>query len=265
MSSIHASSSKHTYKTTPSSSIPGSGPSDTGLELMTHLHYAVDYLQKKHPHWVELADLLSYLSLPRDAQRNIPLLEQALQGHPRVKCISGSQIQPGNGPYRYCPRHPVTNSDELLNYLTRRDDAMGVSVMELKDGWPDCIPVLERLESEGRVLLLRDKHNSNPSMVWPDLPTYHLLHSNLSDSDARVTTRKVDSDILGLWHNIKIPADIDELRNELEHAGMLPTSVAKDSLISSVKIKERKPTLRAGSKMTNHHMLGILKDYRHKH
>lgn len=227
--------------------LPSAG---SGSSLMTQVNVAVNYLKTKNPQELALDDVISYLSLPTDEARTQgALIRKALQGNDRVQFIPKAQSANGRDSFKYRPSHPVTNAEELKNYLARQTTAQGILVKELKDGWPNCIPAIDALEKENAILVTRQTKDNAPKMVWPNSPSYHV---------------HIDDDFREFWNKTKLPATETEIRNELEKAGIVPTSQVKEVKKMGGKKERKKPTRRGGMKTTNKHMTGILKDYTRK-
>lgn len=261
-------SSKRTHETafasgsTPASTITAPTaappPGHAGTELLTQVFNAVKYLKEKETKPITFESLIGYLSLPNDAQKNIPLIKRALQQNDRVEFLARNAPGgvPGKDSFKYRPLHPVTNAEELKNYLASQTTALGIKVAELKDGWPDCIAAIDQLEKEGFCLVSRHKKDGLPRIVWADSPTYHVLNPSTQQP------QKADADFLDVWNKTKLPASEVEIRNELEKAGLVPTSQVKEVRnLDAGRRKEKKRGMRKGGKTTNSHMLGILKDY----
>ena len=131
-------------------------------------------------------------------------------------------------------------------YLQRQTTAAGISVKELKDGWPGAIAEIDALEKQGELLVTRNKKDNMPKMVWPNDPSL-AIH--------------VDDDFQNYWHKIRLPANPSDLRLELEKAGLTPTSQVKEIVkVSGAREKKRRINRKAG-RTTNAHMAGILKEY----
>ena len=250
--------SKRSHDTAFSASQPASSTTavgHAGSELLTQVWNAVKYLKEKETKPVPFDALIGYLSLPNDAQRNIPLIKRALQQNDRVTYLSKAESGIGKEAFKYRPLHPVTNGEELKEYLARQTTAQGIPVKDLRDGWPECLPTLSRLESEGYVLITRNKKDNTPRSVFPDSPNYHILHP------ATNLPQKVDADFVDQWAKTRLPASEAEIRTELEKAGLVPTSQVKEVVNRGGGRKEKRRVVRKGGKTTNQHMLGILKDY----
>lgn len=216
-----------------------------GQELLTQVHYAVDKLKKNNLDPISFDDLISYLSLPNDAQRRIPLIKRALQDNPSVDFVPKARSGNGKDSFRYRPKHPVTNAEQLKDYLARQTTAQGILVKELKDGWPDCHKAIDELEKQHYLLATRNKKDGLAKMVWPDSPSYHT---------------HISGDFKEFWMKTKLPVTEGEIRNELEKAGITPTSQVKE-IKKEIRKNDRKKASRRGGKTTNVHMAGILKDY----
>jgi transcription initiation factor TFIIE subunit beta len=226
-----------------------------GTEIMKLVVTTVSHLRSKQgPETFD--EIVRYLSLPVDLKSPAGLrkFKQALQTHHRLQYIAATPAG-GKDSFKYRPIHAVTNSDELREYLSRLDTGAGVSVRELKDGWPDCVPSIEKLEREGWVLLTRNKKDGTPKAVYPDNPAYHLTNP------ATNAIARPDDDFVQFWSRVKLPPNENDIRTELERAGLTPTSAVKEVKKVDMRKKERKRGERKNTKKTNVHMVGVLKDY----
>ncbi|KAK3675931.1 hypothetical protein LTR78_004123 [Recurvomyces mirabilis] len=243
-----------------------SGPAlgaSAGAEIMKLVVNAVQHMKEKGSQHPETFDeIVRYSSLPLDLKtpRGLAKFKQALQTHHRLQYLDASSGKDGKESFKYKPLHPVTNGEELRAYLSRLDSAQGIPVKELKDGWQDCIPTLDRLESQGFILLTRNKKDNIPRSVYPDDPSYHLLKPASTTSQPPHIT-KPDEDFISFWGKVRLPPNDNDIRNELERAGLTPTSAIKEARKLGTGKKERKRVDRKNTKKTNTHMVGILKDY----
>lgn len=221
---------------------------------MTHVVNAVTYLKTKNFQAVPFDQLISYLSLPIDLQKNVPLIRRALQSNERVTYVSKNDSGLGKESFKYRSLHPVSNGEDLVSYLSRLDSSQGIPVKELKDGWPDCITTIDRLEREGQVLVTRNKTDNAAKAVWIDSPSFYPV------TGANHAVAKVDADFVEFWAKTKLPASEGEIRGELERAGITVTSAVRE-VRKMEKKKERKRAVRKNGKTTNQHLNGLLKDY----
>ena len=178
-----------------------------------------------------------------------------------MEYLSKSESGTGKESFKYRPLHPVTNGEELKEYLARQATAQGIPVKDLKDGWTDCIPTVDLLESQGHILVTRNKKDNTPKTVYYDSPTYHITRQQPATTTNPVTKSGVDSDFVEIWAKTELPASEQEIRTELEKAGLTPTSQVKEVKKVEARRKEKRRVNRKGGKTTNAHMLGILKDY----
>ena len=227
----------------------------SGSELLTQVWNAVKYLKDKDMKPVAFTNLIDYLSLPNDASSHIPLIKRALIQHDQVTYIGGNESENGKESFKYKPKIPATNGEELTAYLARLPTAQGVQVKELKDGWPDCASHLDALEHAGSILVTRNKKDGTPKVVYADSPSYHILNSALQQP------QKADTDFIDIWSKTKLPGSEAELRTELERWGLTPSSLVKEPKKVEAKRKEKRRINRKSGKTTNSHMLNILKDY----
>ncbi|EMC98298.1 hypothetical protein BAUCODRAFT_121175 [Baudoinia panamericana UAMH 10762] len=210
----------------------------------------VEYLKGKNAAPVPFEEIIRYLSLPVDLQRKQETIKRALRTHNRVQQITID----GKESFKYRPQHDVTNGDELLSYLARQDSAAGIPVKELKDGWPDCVPTLKRLEADGQVLLTSNKKDGVPRVVYADDPSYYPAStSSLKGA--------VDPEFVDFWSKIRLPANENDIRVELERAGLTPTSAVREVKKVEMRKDKKRRAEKKNAKKTNVHLAGVLKDY----
>ena len=247
-----------------------------GGEIMRLVVGAVEKLKDNDFKPLSWLELLRYMSLPLDLRgaKGEATFKRALQSHHRLQYIHAKDSADGLESFRYKPLHPVTNGEELRDYLARLETAQGVPVKELKDGWPDCIPTLDRLEKVGCILVSRSKKDGTPHRVYPDNPRYHITTAptksstkttkaaeSSSSAAALQEVVKISPDFQAFYSNIRLPANDNDLRAELEKAGLTPTSAVREVSKGPLKKKERKRVDRKNAKKTNVHLAGLLKDY----
>ncbi|EEB05163.1 transcription factor TFIIE beta subunit [Schizosaccharomyces japonicus yFS275] len=213
-----------------------SQPADSGVgtHYLSQLHYAVEYLKERNePKTAE--EIASYLSTPLT-----PMLLQLLKKNDRILYDARHET------FTFKPLHNIRSSAGLLAYLDSLKVHAGMSVKELKDGWPNVAAELEELEKRGEVLLLRTKKDAVPKMVW---------------RNDRSCDCHVDDEFKSVWHEIPIPPTLD-LATELGKYGLKPTAVDPSTVKKKTLMhasKQKKPKTRRG-KITNTH-LNILRDY----
>lgn len=213
-----------------------------GRELMAHVVHAVDRLKSREAP-VLFDDIWSYLSLAHDQQRHKSNLHKALSTHPKVEFLPKGGPN-GQGAFKFRPPHPVSSGEELKGYLQQQTTAQGIPVSELKEGWSGAVATIDTMEAAGELLVTRHKKDNAPKMVW--------------NTDSSLS-HQVDDDFKIFWHKrAKAP---DELRMELERAGLTPTSQIKEVATMAGPQQKKRRIQRKIGKTTNTHMLGILKDY----
>lgn len=221
-----------------------------GVEAYTQVTYVIEFLKKKNEPKT-FTEILQYLSLhPGDA--NAATIARILKKHDRVHFTpdpkaSGSDLMAGV--YAHRPVINVRTKAELIAYLQRKSDAQGVSVKDLKDGWPDCEGPLDELEKEHKILVTRTKKDNHARMVWSDDPS--LVHS-------------IDAEFSVMWHQTELPS-VDELVRKLQEAGQKPASEDPSKRVKAAgpgKEKKKRAT-KKGGKITNTHMQFLLRDYSH--
>lgn len=222
-----------------------------GAEVKTQMTFAVDYLKKKgEPKTAE--EIIDHLSLHRFTEEHKGELVQGLRRHPRVDWKPDASLTEQSwktGKYVYRPIIlNVKDKTSLLAHLQRKTDASGVSVKDLKDGWPDCEDALTELERAHKVLVVRTKKDNFPRFVWANDPS---LHHNVSQ------------EFKNMWARVPLPS-IDDMHRKLVSVGQKPTSEDPRKAVQSGPAKPKQQKKRAGKrvgKATNVHMAHLMQDY----
>ena len=180
---------------------------------------------------------MRYLSIPDHDEDGKRLLKKALMVNAKVEHQEGRHETGDKGTiyFRFRPMHGVRSSEDLLMFLQQQTTAQGILVRELRDGWAGCLQSINELESEGKVLVLRNKKEGTPRMVWLNDPS--LNH-------------EVDNEFKDLWHQVQVPKGAADLRNSLLEFGLTPTSNVTAPAPVRKQEKKRKPA-RRGGKTTN--------------
>ncbi|EAW06939.1 transcription factor TFIIE subunit TFA2 [Aspergillus clavatus NRRL 1] len=218
----------------------------TGKDIMTQVLFAIEHMKAKGVP-LRFSDIVSYLSLQHRAndQGYIQALRRILQVHEKVQYdASGAN---GEGTFAFRPPHNIRTAEQLLQKLQAQSTAAGMSVRELREGWPNVEDTINRLEKEGKLLVTRNKKDDHAKMVWANDPSL---------------VQHFDEEFRQIWEKIKIP-DQQTVKEELEKAGITPTN--KNKVVKArpkIEHKKVKKTRRSG-KTTNTHMMGVLRDYSH--
>jgi len=231
-----------------------SQPENTGVgaSIGTNLVYAVEYL-KQNSKPITLEKVLNHLNLNKEPEAHQKEIVERLRNHPRIAWNPDPALSEqtwGSGTYEHKPIIPnVKDKTALLKYLQLRTDAQGVTVKDLKDGWPDCEAAISQLEAEKKILVVRTKKDNHPKMVWLDDPT--LSHD-------------VDQEFQTMWHRVEVPGP-DDIVRRLVAVGQKPTSEDPRTKLAAApkEKKQKKRVQRRTGKATNTHMEHLLKDYSH--
>lgn len=199
------------------------------------LLWATEYIQKKGKP-VPKSELMDYLSL----SLNDKLLDL-------LKKLDKIEYDPKKDSYKYLSTYDVHSGPELIKLLKGQVTFKGISCKELKDGWPQCDEVINKLEEESKILVLRTKKDKAPRYVW---------YNNGGD------LHRIDEQFIKMWGNVQLP-QFSELPRKLQDLGLKPASVDPASIKKSTTVEVKKRKQRKG-KVTNTHMAGILKDYSHR-
>ncbi|KAK5661954.1 hypothetical protein OQA88_10064 [Cercophora sp. LCS_1] len=224
----------------------------TGTALVTQLAFATQWLRSKDEPQTYL-DVLGYLSGLNKPENEQEHFVEKMRQSPQIQWIPDPTLSEQTwrtGTYVHKPTIPnVKNKTQLLGYLQKKTDTSGVSVKDLKDGWPDCDEALKELEAEHKILVVRAKKDGVAKIVWLDDPS--LFH-------------QVDPELKVMWAKVEVPG-VDTIVQRLKAAQQKPTSEdPRDKLLNAPKVeKKKKRATRKTGKATNTHMEHLLKDYSH--
>ncbi|KAL6946631.1 hypothetical protein ACO0RG_000790 [Hanseniaspora osmophila] len=235
------------------------GPGLSGTHLSTKLLLATEYIQDRGGP-VSIAQIESYLSLKPES----PEANNVIQ---LLKNINKIKFDPEEKTLQYVSIYDIHTAQDLIELLRKQPVFKGISVKELKDGWPKCNEVLDDLEKRGRVLVLRTKKDGTARYVWynsykmPEKIRGNIV-KNLDENNPRPYQQFIAEDFRNMWEDVKLPSRADIPRKltdlGLKPASVDPASVIKKGTITRVEVKRRK---QRKSKITNTHMTGMLKDY----
>lgn len=141
-----------------------SQPSDTNSRnhIMTNLTYAIEHLQQKPDTWFTFKEIILYLSLkPDEVDLAKRLKEYFQQSSPSSKI----EYDPATKKYRYRPKYNIRNNAELRQFLQNQKTAQGLSVKDLKDGWPTVQDDLRILEQRKQILVRHNTKDTNARTV----------------------------------------------------------------------------------------------------
>lgn len=212
------------------------------MYLQTDVVYAVNRLREKFPQSITKEDLINY-TLPQQ-KRDDATVQQfiaQLSINPKVN------YDKEKDEFIFKPEHNITDADSLLKFLQNQDTAMGIQVSKLKDGWQDAEDTIDKLEAEHRLLVTRNRKDNHPRMVWLDDPTLQA---------------PLDQEFKDLWNQIPLPS-IEDTIKDLRKMNHKSTGEPAVQDVSTKKNKEKKK-VRRGTKITNTHMQGLLRDYSDK-
>ncbi|MCJ1274845.1 Transcription initiation factor IIE subunit beta [Puttea exsequens] len=216
----------------------------TGENVMTQISYAVTYLKEKGTAQT-FTDLINYLSIHHRDSQYKRLVQTILMNHEKV--IFDPKNDGGEGTFSFRPAHDIRSSDSLLGFLQSQRTFQGLSVRELKDGWPDVEAAIDDLDRVHKILAYRNKKDLHPKTVWLNDPSLYI---------------DVDQEFKDIWGTIKLP-EPGAVADELEKEGLTPANKSRAIKKAPAKQKEKPRKRRAGGKTTNVHMQGVLRDYSH--
>lgn len=197
---------------------------------------------------MRLQDIAIVTNTPLDT--DLVLLEK-FKSHDRV------QYDQKTGLYSY--RHDFNFRDKatLLTEIQRQTRrGGGISVRVLKEPWKEAPQAIEELEKEGEVLVTRTVKDGQLRMVfWNEIKP-----------DEESGGKQVEKEFLDLWHQLKVPNDVDLLK-ALTSEGLQATASEGPApkAPSSIKKKGKRSAPRQRQvRITNTHLKGeidLSRDY----
>ncbi|KAJ2899144.1 Transcription initiation factor TFIIE beta subunit [Zalerion maritima] len=240
---------------TPRTPLFNQTPAETGHSMLALMGGAVDFLKSKKGEPQTVEQITNYLSM-RDEDK-IKELVQGMRAHRGIHHAEPEASDPGLvagmeewrlGTYAYRAKIPgVKDKLSLLEYLRKRTEAIGVSVKDIKDGWPDCDKAILELEKEHQLLVVRTKKDNHARLVWLDVKSLH---------------HKVEAEVAAQWYNIQLPS-VDDMPRELLKEGQKPSSHEPRGNKPMFNKQQKKKAARKTAKLTNTHMADLFQDYSH--
>ena len=214
----------------------------TGNDVRTKVVYAIETLKLKSPASITAETLV------RDNIRNQERTpEMIARFHAFMKANEKVAYHKDTDSYSFRPVHDIYNADDLIGFLQSQKSALGLYVPDLKDGWVEAEKAINQLESEKKLLVVRNKKDNNPRWVWADDPTLNA---------------PLDDEFVQLWHEINMPEHA-KIVDALNRKGMVSADSGAMTAAKVVKKEKPKKKIRRGGKVTNTHMAGVLRDYSH--
>ncbi|KAI6158699.1 hypothetical protein EDD17DRAFT_1621307 [Pisolithus thermaeus] len=250
----------------PKKNVVYSQPADTGTgtNINTQLVYALDYL-KSTSNPMRLQDIAIVTSTPLDTDT---VLLEKFKSHDRV------QYDPKTGLYSY--RHDFNFRDKatLLTEIQRQTRrGGGISVRILKEPWKEAPQAIEELEKEGEVLVTRTVKDGQLRMVFwneikPDEESGGKQVEKGGSNRACIIRgfSRYSVEFLDLWHQLKVPNDVDLLK-ALTSEGLQATAseAPAPKAPSNTKKKGKRSAPRQRQvRITNTHLKGeidLSRDY----
>lgn len=200
--------------------------------------HALDRLKDKFPSSVSQADLFAFTLIGADRERPgvVHCLKTILERDKEVRQLD-------DGTYSYKPPYDIRSEEALLQYFQKDANVRSIEVAKLKKGWPECDPAIDKLEGEHKLIVLRNKKDSTPRVIFADDPSLHA---------------PLDQDFVNLWMGIQLPQKDDLIRALIQARRTPAGQVADNKVVAKVKTKVRKT--RQSAKQTNKH-INLFRDY----
>lgn len=223
------------------SNVVYSQPADTGTgdHVYTQFGFARDHL-KDGLKQLTFEEIMKYLNV-REDQPNWKQLRQLFHSPSKDNRIG---FDHGTGLYHYKPKLAIRNPSQLKAYLQAQKSAQGLSIKDLKDGWPNVAEEIKPMAVK-KLILLKETKDGVPKTVWDNDPS---LMNNM------------DTQFISDWHKIAIPANPDDMRNTLINVGLNVATAPRVVIDTSAKPKKKRAPRKNG-RVTNTHMTHVLKDF----
>ncbi|KAF9010735.1 transcription initiation factor IIE subunit beta [Cyathus striatus] len=226
-------------KKRPKANVVYSQPADTGTgtNVNTQLVYAVNHLKSTH-NPMRLQDIAIVTNTPLDTDA---VLLDKFKSHEKV------QYDPKTDLYSYKHEFNFRTKPALLTEIQRSTrKGGGLSVRVLKESWKDAPQAIEELEKEGEVLVTRTAKDGQLRMVF---------YNEVKPTE-EAGGMPVEDEFRDLWHSLKVPNDVDLLR-ELTSEGLQATSSeAVVPKAPSTKKKNKRAPRQRQVRITNTHLKG---------
>ncbi|CAG8703306.1 16069_t:CDS:2, partial [Acaulospora morrowiae] len=120
-----------------------------------------------------------------------------------------------DGTFQYKPIYPIRSKEDLLKLLKERKDKVGVSRGMLFKDLDDCTDltnVIEELEKEGKIMVIRLMKDNSPRLLYWNDQQYNT---------------PMDKEFVDMFNSVKVP-DESDLKKSLEAAGLQTMSVLEN-------------------------------------
>jgi len=143
---------------------------------------------------MRLQDIALLTNTPLDTD---PLLLEKFKSHSKIHFDSKTHL------YSYKHDFSFRSKPALLTEIQRQTrKGSGISVRALKESWKEAPTAIDELEKEGEVLCTRTVKDGQLRMVfWNEVKPKEMGEGML-----------VEKEFLDLWHELKVPNDVDLLK-----------------------------------------------------
>ena len=207
-----------------------------------HVRHAVERLKDKFPEAISFEELMSYTLSSHATPEDLKALRTIVPVNSEVD----KQHLKETGLFKYYPKYGISGSDDMLRVLKKEEFVGGLRVSDLKVVWPSAEEDITRLEKQHKVVVTRNKKDGQAKHVWINDPSMYA---------------HVDDEFRDIWLQIPVPEG-QSIRRELKDIGFKVATEAPK--VNAPRIEKKKKRSTRGTKITNVHMQGILKDYSHK-
>ena len=207
-----------------------------------NVRHSIERLKDKFPEAISFEELMSYTVSTHATPEDLRALKSIIPVNSEVD----KQHYKETGYFKYYPKYGIAGPDDMLRVLKKDEFVGGLRVSDLKVVWPAVEEDITKLEKQHKIVATRNKKDGQAKHVWLNDPNMYA---------------HVDDEFRDLWLSVPVP-EAQRIRNELEVIGLkVATQAPRVNAPSAVKKKRNN---RRGQKITNVHMMGLLKDYSSK-
>ncbi len=208
-------------------------------KAQTKATYAVTRLREHFPAALSIDDVVSYsFGKMEQEERVIETFRKIMDRSHEVA------VNKKDHTYCYKPPYDIRTSDQLIAHFQKQTDTTFINVSDLKKGWADCDAVIDKMEQQHRLIVIRHKKDNAPRVIWADDASLHA---------------PLDQEFIDLWTSIPLSSKDDVVRYLKQSGRITAGQIAENKAAAQTKAKARKS--RQSTKQTNKHMAGLFKDY----
>ena len=210
------------------------------ITAQTKATYAVTRLRENFPAAVNIDDVINYAfgKMEQSDHRIVDTFKRIMERSSEVAVNKKEQS------YCYKPPYDIRSSEQLIAHFQKQTDTTFINVSDLRKGWGDCEAVIDKMEQQNRLIVIRHKKDASPRVIWADDASLHA---------------PLDQEFRDIWTTTPLSSKDDVIRYLKQSGRITAGQIAENKAVAQTKQKVRKS--RQSTKQTNKHMVGLFKDY----